>query len=220
VAAIAGGTVGGVTFIFLALALLLFRSQRRKRDRLSSETEAGSQAQLSQAYPRSQAQAPIGFTPEPLMYPVHPEPMSQHTPLQPSFIPAPVVAYIGANGNPRAVSSVTQDSAWSQFSGASSAGRALLATTAARSPTASTPTESVITPPPSTRGGRSGQQALSEEQVDFVAGLYRQGVPAPEVARIVERLLNEERSRADQGSSDVLAKDSDPAPPVYDFKSP
>jgi hypothetical protein len=210
--------VGGVTAIFLVLALLLFLSKRRKQDnRLSIATEAGSQAQLSPGYQGSQMA--MAYNPESQGYlGPRPEAMYQYNPVQPSPVPAAFATPIRSDSNARIVSSATQDTSWSQFSGASSPIPAIIGASAvqARSPTASTPTESVKTPAPSTLG--SFQQTLSEEQVDFVAGLYRQGIPAPEVARIVERMLREGGSGPVEGSSSgAVARNA--APPEYDFKS-
>jgi hypothetical protein len=89
----------------------------------------------------------------------------------------------------------------------------------------SSPPTSVKTLPASVLSG----QTLSEEQIEFVAGLYRQKLPAAEVARIVERMINEEGAPSGighaEGSSSgtgAVTRPADPAadsPPGYDFKS-
>jgi len=59
--------------------------------------------------------------------------------------------------------------------------------------------------------------------VEFVAGLYRQRIPPPDVARIVETLLEDEESSGNDQASSSRITPSDrqwSSPPAYDFKTP
>lgn len=62
---------------------------------------------------------------------------------------------------------------------------------------------------------------LTDEEVDFVASLYRQRLPPPDVARIIENMLEEGEmgNKAEGPSSGIVVMDSKPIqPPAYDFK--
>lgn len=62
---------------------------------------------------------------------------------------------------------------------------------------------------------------LTDEEVDFVASLYRQRLPPADVARIIENMLEEGEigSKGEGPSSGIVVMDFKPnQPPAYDFK--
>ena len=62
---------------------------------------------------------------------------------------------------------------------------------------------------------------LTDEEVDFVASLYRQRLPPPDIARIIENMLQEgeTENKGEGPSSGIVVMDPKPTqPPAYDFK--
>jgi hypothetical protein len=62
---------------------------------------------------------------------------------------------------------------------------------------------------------------LTDEEVDFVASLYRQRLPPPDIERIIENMLDEGEmgSKGEGPSGGIMVMDSKPIqPPAYDFK--
>lgn len=62
---------------------------------------------------------------------------------------------------------------------------------------------------------------LTDEEIDFLASLYRQRLPPPNIVRIMKNMLveGEMGNKGEGPSSGIVVMDSKPIqPPAYDFK--
>lgn len=213
-AAIAGGAVGALTIICMT-AWLLSRVHKRREINPSSAKELNPERMLS-PFPlgASRAHGPNLPTATPLPTPPPPAilPVTKFTSTDTA------ATLETSNLRPAAPRASQEDLSHEQadFDPTTLFTPTTTLSTPTSSPIISTASSSTLVRPRSNR-------CLNDEQVEFVAGLYRQRIPPPDVARIVETLLEDEESSGnDQASSSrIIPSDRQwSSPPAYDFKTP
>ncbi|KIJ92688.1 hypothetical protein K443DRAFT_13423 [Laccaria amethystina LaAM-08-1] len=238
--AIIGGVMGGIVLLILAgvLSLVFLRRRRRRQARVepplpdtrAPETDVDWATMPHAKPPAVLAPPPPGIYPG--QHPYMPPPVSEASRVglpQASIITQPAVV------RPSITSSSTDSAtpAATSIMGASASGSLPSETQPIRAATSqehnfedSSSVTSIISPNNSTNGSVTpsiassaplvprSTRCLTDEEVDFVASLYRQRLPPPDVARIIDNMLNE-----DGLTNGILATESKLIqPPANDFK--
>jgi hypothetical protein len=209
VGAAVGGSIAGVAIVGIALLLLSRARSRRK----SHPDPLGPSHPSMVAGPLQSPHTAAPFMPPTAMPPTIMAPMATRV-SHPMIVPADDLPSIGTAGSfgPTAPLLAAPQNTLQQTQGQDYDPYAFASPPAsARSLSPSIPRSS---------------QYLTDDQVDFVAGLYRARIPPTDVARIVESMVREGEPSASGASSGTgvaaggqAAAASPAAPPAYDFKT-
>jgi hypothetical protein len=199
IGAAVGGSVGGIAVVAVAL-WLLFRARSRKGS-FSGPSSPSHHSML--IGPRESS--------HPLVAPMRPTAVAMPTTIMtPRAMPAsPVADGLTSNGTAASFPATTPWLAAAQISHQ-------------QSPAQYPDPHTMATPPASARSAspsiRQNGQHLSDDQVDFVAGLYHAGMSPTDVVRIVDSMARE-GAPSPSGAGSSVGGGQTANPPAYDFKA-
>ncbi|KAI6129052.1 hypothetical protein EV401DRAFT_1928965 [Pisolithus croceorrhizus] len=218
VGAIVGGVLGGVALIMAGVIATLFLRRRRRSDRVDLVSEGEVQPfdpHVLYDPPVSQVQTAYNADAGPNSFANHTTPLlSTSTPLTPNR--RQHLAETSADSTSLPLTS--PGAPLSQDTSSSSSGRDRKAQLVLPNPS------SRRSPPDDSRVVESSTQellpSLTDEQADFITGLYNNNIPAPVVARVVQRMLVDRQAGVREWESELGLTRSysiaTTAPPSYD----